>query len=374
MNDKLTSSELKRRNRNLLYRTVYTSKEITRQELAHKLQLSLPTINQNLRELVEEGLLEIAGSSQSTGGRKPQVIRPVCDAKVAIGIDIKKTFVQVILIDLYGVVMDYEKYVKNFSPSEEYGRYLQYLTTNILKHNNIDKEKLLGVGVAIPGVFSEDAKSILKAPSLGMNSFALDNLLKFFECPVLADNDANGGAFTELMNSEVRENKIYISVEKGVGGCIIRFDDLEKGSHLRAGEFGHMTIVPKGRTCNCGKKGCLEAYITTARISDDYGCQIEDFFSELEAGNKKYQEAWEEYLTYFCIGINNIYTIFDSPVILGGVLTQYLEPYMESIKERLTSINSFEASGDYFRIAKYHSKATAVGVALEHVKKYIDEI
>lgn len=396
--EKLTTSQVKVINKNRIYRLIYESGEISRQEIVQQLSLSLPTVNQNLKELQEEMLIRYTGSFQSTGGRKAQVIVPITDAKVAVGIDIRKHNIKVLLIDLRGKILDYEKYSKSFEATVEYGKYLNYLAENIIKHNGISEAKVLGVGIAIPGIFSQGAEEIVKAPSLGVQGFSLSCFYKAMKYPCMIDNDANSGAFTELWNNISKENgkfdssmevqstnrnmaqksvenhRVYISVEKGIGGCIITKDGLYRGLHHRAGEFGHMTIVPGGKPCNCGKRGCLEAYVSVSRLSDDLNCQIEDFFVELENGNTEYADIWEEYLKFLCLGINNIYMMYDSEIILGGLLTQYLQPYMEDIKKRLVAYNAFEETGEYFKLTKYQSKATAVGVALQHVSKFIGEI
>lgn len=371
---KITASELKLLNKNRIYKLIYEKEEMSRQEIAAKLSLSLPTINQNLKELEEQGLICYRGSFESTGGRKAQAIIPVKDAWLTIGIDIRKSYVRILIIDLYGNVVDYEKYLKTFSVSDEYNRYLGYLVQNIIKHNNLANERILGVGISLPAVFDQTGATVLKAPSLDADGFSVLELARYIQYPIVIDNDANGGAFTEFWNNANHDKRVYLSVEKGVGGCFIDSDGLYKGRHKRAGEFGHMTMVPKGRLCNCGQMGCLESYISTARISEDLDCQIEDFFVGLESGNPEYTKIWDKYLEYLCLGINNIFTIYDSKIILGGMLTQYLEPYIEDIRLRLKALNSFESDTDYLTITKYQSKASSIGVALQLVKRFIDTV
>lgn len=371
---KITTSELKQLNRNRIYRLIYEKEELSRQEIGSRLSLSLPTVNQNLKELEEQGLIGYRGSFESTGGRKAQAIIPIKDAWLTIGLDIRKSYVRILIIDLYGNIVDYEKYIKTFAADEEYSRYLGYLVQNIVKHNSLEPEKILGAGISIPGVFDRTGEMVLKAPSLDADGFSVLELARYIPYPIIVDNDANGGAFTEFWNNPNRDKRVYLSVEKGVGGCFIDRDGLYKGKHKRAGEFGHMTLVPGGRACNCGQYGCLEAYISTARISEDLDCQIEDFFVGLEAQNPRFRKIWEEYLEYLCLGINNIFTIYDSQIILGGILTQYLEPYIDRILSRLGELNSFGSTVDYLTITRYQSKASAIGVALQLVKRFIDSV
>ncbi|SFS06989.1 ROK family transcriptional regulator [Anaeromicropila populeti] len=371
---RITAVEVKRINRNHIYKLIYREEEISRQEIAGRLGLSLPTVNQNLKELQAIGLIDYKGSFESTGGRKPKVIIPVKQAKVSVGIDIRKNYVCILLIDLYGNILDYEKYTKVFSEKEEYGQFLSYLVKNILSHNGWEAEKVLGVGIAIPGVFDKSRQKILLAPSLGISNFPVENLTKHMEYPCIVDNDGKAGAYAELWSKPDSEAEIYLLIDKGVGGCIIYGNGLYKGEHNRGGEFGHMTLYPDGKQCACGKRGCFEAYVSVARLSDDLDCQLEDFFAGLAGSNEVYQKIWNQYMENLCVGINSLYMTFDSKIVLSGVLSQYLEPYISQIRGHLAELNSFDADGEYLRLSKYHRRAAAVGAALEFAGEFIDNI
>ena len=370
----ITAAELKKINRNRIFKLIYERKEISRRDIALALSLSQPTVTQNLQELEDMGLIDYAGNFQSTGGRKAQAIIPKTDARITIGIEISKSYIRILAIDLAGKVLDYEKYIKTFSIEEEYGRNLSYLISNMIGHNRLKQEHILGVGLAVAAVFDQQKECIIKAPSLEVSGYAIENLVKFIDYPYSIDNDANAGAFVELWEHLQGESRVYLAIGKGVGGCLIRNNEIVRGVHHRAGEFGHMTLFPNGRMCNCGQKGCLEAYLSIERLSDDLNCQVEDFFSELAAGNPKHMRIWEEYKQYLCIGINNIYMAYDEEIVLGGVLSQYLEPYMQDICHTLAALNSFEPNGDYLTLTKHHSRVMAVGAALQLVSHFIDGI
>jgi predicted NBD/HSP70 family sugar kinase len=138
-----------------------------------------------------------------------------------------------------------------------------------------------------------------------------------------------------------------------------------------------MTLIPGGRGCSCGKRGCLEAYISTARISEDLGIELDEFFAELDKKNQKYLKIWEEYLDCLCRGLSNLYMVFDTDIILGGHLTPYLESYMNQITEKLNSLNSFASmkeAGNHLKLTDYYSRANAVGAALQWIIKFINNI
>jgi predicted NBD/HSP70 family sugar kinase len=374
---KLTTSKVKTFNRHIIYKLVYEEKEISRQEIANKLMLSLPTVNQNLKLLKEMGIIDYAGNFQSTGGRKAQVIVPVTNARVAIGIDIRKNEVRILMVDLYGTVIDYEKHVLEFSENINYSQCLSDLIENLINRNHSRRENILGVGISVPGVLTSNLDEIEYAPSLEIENYPIEKLTNCIQYPCIVENDANAGALTVVWNQSNKEPKIYLTVEKGVGGCIILGDSILKGVHNRAGEFGHMTLIPDGKQCSCGKKGCLEAYISTATISENLEIELEDFFNEVEKGNKKYVTLWDNYLEYLCYGLDNLYKAFDTEIILGGHLTPYLETYMDKIIAKLAALNSFprnKSSEKYLRLTNYYSRANAVGAALQWILKFIESI
>ena len=93
---------------------------------------------------------------------------------------------------------------------------------------------------------------------------------------------------------------------------------LYMGNHLRAGEFGHNTLVPGGRRCYCGKEGCLDAYCSARLLADHADGNLVAFFDGLRDGDAEKQAVWREYLGYLAIAVNNLHMSFDCDVIVGG--------------------------------------------------------
>ena len=99
----LTTAEIRLYNKSQIYKAIYQNKQISKQGISHMLQLSLPTVSQNLSELQAEDLIEICGVSESTGGRKPQLFRCIADARIAFGVSILKNAMQIVSVDLNGL-------------------------------------------------------------------------------------------------------------------------------------------------------------------------------------------------------------------------------------------------------------------------------
>lgn len=151
-----------------------------------------------------------------------------------------------------------------------------------------------------------------------VREFPIRRLTQYIPYPCFIENDANAGGIAEWWNHEDHENMVYLSVQRGVGGAVLLDGVRYMGHHHHSGEFGHMCIVPNGKPCLCGMRGCLEAYCSTARISTDLGITREEFFASLEAGNPDYLATWKEYLDYLAIGINNIRMVLDCNIVLAA--------------------------------------------------------
>lgn len=123
--------------------------------------------------------------------------------------------------------------------------------------------KIAGVGVGVAGDIDFRRGLIRVSPNLGWRNVPLAALLKKrLKRNVIVDNDANvaaWGLFKTQAPAGV-SNMIAVTLGTGVGGGVVIDGKLHRGATGTAGEIGHMTMVPEGRPCNCGNRGCLETY------------------------------------------------------------------------------------------------------------------
>ena len=117
---KITNMEVKRKNRNRIYRYVRKSGIVSNPDIAYELKLSLPTVTQNTKELIELGLIKENGELESTGGRKAKALAIEADFRLAAGVDITKNHIGLILTNLAGEILRYERIYYPFCRSEEY--------------------------------------------------------------------------------------------------------------------------------------------------------------------------------------------------------------------------------------------------------------
>lgn len=369
------TAELRKQNRNRVFRYIYSSETpVTKQDVAQSLNLSLPTVGQNLKELQEAGLLETQGTFDSTGGRKPRAIGVASGVKCSVGVMLSMHHIHMVCIDLRAKVMAQKAMQRDFEDNDAYFHYIADALEAFLDEHNIDRERLLGVGIAVPGIPDISKGMITLSRTLSSRDISIANLTEHIPYQCFVENDANAGGVAEWWNHQAHENMVYLSIQRGVGGAVLLDGVRYMGHHHHSGEFGHMCIVPGGQRCLCGRRGCLEAYCSTARISSDLGISREEFFAALEAGNVEYQKLWNDYLDHLAIGINNIRMVLDCDIVLGGVLAHYMGPYLEDLRFRLRNISPFETTGEYLKLSRYLSWSTCVGVALHFISDFIDNI
>ena len=364
--------DVKRLNRSNTLRCLLRCDKISQPELAQKLKLSWPTALQNVKELTELGLVQEVGAYESTGGRKAKAYAPVRDAKLAVGLDITQNHVGLVLVDLSGEILRYTRKKRVFSLQEDYLASLGNLLTDFLEGG--EGEKLLGIGVSLPGILDEAGERLLYSHALDIYDVETKRFSQNLPYPCIFLNDANAAGMAELWNNPETENLIYLSLSNTVGGAIINGGKIYTGNTLRAGEFGHMTLVPNGRPCYCGKVGCLDAYLSAKVLSSHADGNLAQFFERLRDHDKTATEVWTEYLQYLAVAINNLSMSFDCDVIAGGYVGAFLDEFGGPLREMLAQRNTFEHSGSYLKECSFKLEASAVGAALLQVEQFLQEL
>lgn len=371
-----TITERRRQTRNSIYQYLFSSEAPrSKQEIASDLSLSLPTVHQNLAELFKAGLVRRAGSQKSTGGRRAMSLTIAENARFAVGVSITGSGLRFLAANLCLQEIAYKKTERmDIDEIDDVGRLLADELEIFLDENGLNRGKLLGVGITLPAVIDTEKDEIVFAPILHLKDTSLRRITRYINYPTYVSNDAKSGGYAEWFTLPSQSSIAYLSLENGVGGAVLLKGAPYEGVNRRSGEFGHMCVEPNGLPCKCGKCGCLESYCTATRISDDLGITPEKFFEGLEQHNEDYEALWQDVLWHLAIGINNLRMALDCDVVLGGFLTQYMEPYLPEIKRLAARLNTFESNADYIKLCRYPKRAITLGVALHFIKEFVDNI
>lgn len=370
----ITNMEVKRNNRNRVFRYICKQGTVSNPDISYEMKMSLPTVTQITKELIERGLVEERGEFQSTGGRRAKALSPVLNIKQAAGLDITKNHISFVLTNLAGEMLKYVRIFLPYAHEEAYYRRINEELEGFLDESGADRERILGIGISFPGIIDLDRRLITYSHILGVRMVPFDTVSHFFSYPCFFLNDANAGAYAEGVGSEDMERFFYLSLSNTVGGGIFNRNELVQGNHFRCGEVGHMTVVPDGEKCYCGKAGCLDAYCSALHLSDETQGKLERFFELLEQKDQRAVEIWDVYTGFLAIALNNIHMVLDCDIILGGYVGSYAEPYIQDIWDKVAERNIFSEDQRFVKSCKYKVGAAALGAALEVIEDFVRQI
>lgn len=373
-NKKPLNVEIKKINKTNIYRKFLSGHSLTKQELAGDLQLCIPTVAKNIDQLLEAGLIVQCGSKGNTGGRNAIAYSIVSNARVAMGIEITSNHISIAALDLLGNIIASQQITMPFSNNEAYYCNLGNLFQKLVKDAGLTKNQILGVGIGLPALVDIDRKNILFSKIIDLESNVYQQISANIPYRVELFNDANAAAYTEIWKDPDRKDAFYLMLSNNIGGCFVRNGIVYTGATQKAGEVGHMTLIPDGQQCYCGQKGCVENYLTAANLSDLTGGSLQDFFAEVENRNRECVRAWDKYLGYLALTVNTVHALLDCDMILGGYVGGYVDAYMEDLRERVTALNSFGDSGSFLRTCAYKKTAIASGAALNFIGTFNEGI
>ena len=358
---------LKRQNQFLILSIIKEQGPISRVAIARETNLTKSAISKVVTNLIKRGIVEEVGIGNTSVGRKPIMLKLTTDNYFIVGVGIRRTKVFVGIANLQGNIITRRKTpLKKEDNQEIILKKLISLIYKTIKDSGIPREKVIGIGIGSPGPLYAHSGVILSPPNFpGWHSVPLKKLIEEeFRVPVFIDNDANVAALGEKWfgNGQGIDNFIYISVDKGVGAGIVINGRVYRGVSGIAGEFGHISILLKGKRCECGNYGCLEnlagglaivskakklissgrktmlAKMLKGRLEDDIGIEV-----IIEAARRKDELALEllgEATRYLGIGVANLVNLFDTKtLIFGGWVAQgeeiLLEPIRKIVKKRV---------------------------------------
>ncbi|MFJ8934563.1 ROK family protein [Streptomyces sp. NPDC102365] len=262
-----TVRDLRRGNRTAVLRRLYFDGPMSRFELGPATGLSSGSISNVVADLVADGLVEEAGSVDSDGGRPRTLLRVAPASGHMIGVDVGETRVRVELFDL-----SLTELARTERPLEHQGYDVDVIVGHIrdgvaevLASAGIAPERLLGVGIGVPGIVERTAAdgAVVHGQTIGWPAVPLESLLRTAcglpdSVPYFTDNGAKTLGQAEMWFGAGRgaRNAVVVLFGSGVGASLVS-DDVELG---RAVEWGHLTVRVRGRRCRCGALGCLEAY------------------------------------------------------------------------------------------------------------------
>lgn len=367
-------TDIKKKNLSDVYHYIYCNPECAKQSIATALNMSLPTVTQHLTTLMNENLIEKCGQLTSSVGRRAAAYRIIETARIAIGIEILAKNIYMVALNLYGKKEVKEKFRLDFRPDSSYFEDLKNIVTEFLQTHGYEENQILGIGLGIQGLTSRDGQVVTYGQILNCTGLSIEPFSNYFSAPCRFIHDSECASSSELWENPELKDAIYLSLGHHLGGAIIINGELQSGMTGKSGTFEHMTLIPDGRSCYCGKKGCAECYCSGNSLLDS-NMELEEFFIQKQQGDTASLKKWEEFLRYLSTLINNLHMVIESTVILGGHITPYFtDEDISYIRKTVYELSTFQDDTSYIIPGHCRSDAVSIGAALPFIKEFLDGI
>ncbi|NNJ29204.1 ROK family transcriptional regulator [Lacrimispora defluvii] len=341
-------AQIKSKNRVRVYSEILRHQPISRTQLETALSLSPSTVSRVVEQLIKAGIVKESGTEPTAAGRKPIMLSVRDDAYYIIGLSITKKRIVFGLFNVLGEPIEKVHWSTiAICNSEELLSILERGINQLLLKCSIAPEQILTIGIAARGLINKETGSILYAMETKEWIPVKEFLNQRFDCPVYLENNVAADLKAQyLQNSLIENAMVYMYMDEGIGGSIIYDGKILDGQSNMAARFGHLTIIPDGKLCSCGKKGHLEAYVTNSLLIEAYRQQTGSAYSSLKdicfAANQGDTEAnlvIDDALKKLSFAISQILVnINPGTFVLYGELFEHYNGVIESLKEEISKL------------------------------------
>lgn len=358
---KVDSEVMNQINRRVILQLIRQKRTISRADLVKLTGLAAPTVSRIVDKLVhEENLARYCGVGHSNGGRPPVLVEFNGSEKFVLGIDIGATLIRGVLANLDAdIVMEIQIPTGKEEGYEAVVNNVVSVVERLMNRRGVDADTVSGLGVGVAGLLSKNKEVLQVSPDFGWTNVSLKQDIKQrVPIPVFLENSTRLMALGEKAYGAGKDlkNFIVINVGYGIAAGLVIAGEVGDGGHGFSGEFGHMTIQPDSDiTCDCGRKGCLEALASGRRIelaareklpadsllntlSGDNPARIDAkmVFEAYKNGDPFAASICTDAMQSLSVGIANLIHLLDpTHVFIGGGVSLNGEPFWNFMQQEL---------------------------------------
>lgn len=345
---------------------------ISRVEIAKLTNLTPPTVTNITTKLLDLGLIVEDSIGESSGGRRPLLLKINNLLATVIIIYIRSEKMIGYVIDpQFQIQWEDSRSIKGKKEDE----ILRMLLDIISDCRKRDIVPVLAVGVVVRGPVRVKDGIAVFVPNIGWKNAPLKDIIEDNTgLPAFIENDVKALSNGEYYYGSVKDasSMILLKVSHGIGGGIIFNGSLYRGINDSAGEVGHTTIDIAGPICSCGNYGCLEALASENALVDAVAKAIKEgqfssicdmvkgnlenltpeiIYEAADAGDEVAIRMLGQVARYLGIGIANFINIFNPEIlIIGGGIVRGRQ-YIEDIIRQTVKDRSFESSSNVLEIS-----------------------
>ncbi|MBZ9994152.1 ROK family transcriptional regulator [Mesorhizobium sp. BH1-1-4] len=336
----------------VVFDTIRTSSGISRSGIADATGLSKQASSDLVDELISMKFVQETKSTQRRVGKPPTPLGINPDGAFSLGFHVDVGQMSSIAVNLAGDVLHREDRPLDDLEPQRAVIELDLAAKRLMAATKIPHERFLGIGLATPGPFAVAGLSPPRLP--GWDGLALRGLLREATgFPVSLANDGQCAIIAEWRFGEIARhmtNFVYIYFGMGLGSGVMIHSAAFGGASGNAGELGHLTVVPGGHQCICGKRGCLETYVSVdsamkhLSAKGAHAATMSDFSTRFDASHPEIQSWIQEGVEPLRNAINAVENLFDpQTIMIGGNAPDWLiNAFMARAEPLLPSVGRIE--------------------------------
>lgn len=228
-------------------------------DLSEKTGKSLPLVQKLINEMIDDQFIEESGLAPSTGGRRPVMYKLKSDSLYTVAVAMDQFITRISVIDTNNHTVLEQELECPLANADGVLNILYENIEKIIRESGINRDRIVGVGVGMPGFIDfKQGENYSFFPN-GEKSIAR-HLNEKLKLPVFLDNDSSLIALAEYRFGSAKnsQNAMVVNIGWGVGLGMILNGELFRGNNGFAGEFSHIPLFNNNKLCQCGKSGCLE--------------------------------------------------------------------------------------------------------------------
>ncbi|MES2934330.1 MAG: ROK family transcriptional regulator [Pseudomonadota bacterium] len=339
-------------NRRMILNCLRQTGPMSRVEIVSATGLSPAAVTLVTAELMADDLLEEGTSTITSAGRRPIPLTIKYGARLAIGIKIMERHMVGVLTDLSTrVLVQSTVELDSLTPASVVDAVMQLIER--LAPAKTDRDRIAGIGVGLPGLIDAETGVCVAAHRLDWRNVPIASMLaQRVDMPVWIDNDVNAYAIAQYLfgHGQQASTLAVVTVGRGIGAGIVINGRLHGGAHGAAGEIGHMLAQDDGRLCECGRRGCLEAYASEPSMLGIWGeldpaaagRSIESLLGNARAGDATCRSVIHNAGRQLGLRVADLINLVDPDVlVIGGEGVRFgtlmFDPMREALTQRVFS-------------------------------------
>lgn len=358
----------------VVFDTIRMNSGISRSGIADATGLSKQASSDLVDELIAMQFVQETKIAERRVGKPPTPLSINPDGAFSLGFHVDVGHMSAIAVNLAGEVLDREDRALDDLEPQHAVVELDLAAKRLMAATKIPEDRFLGIGLATPGPFAVPGLSPPRLP--GWDGLALRGLLgKATGFPVALANDGQCAIVAEWRFGEAARrltNFVYVYFGIGLGSGVMIHSAAFGGASGNAGEIGHITVVPGGHDCICGKRGCLETYVSVdsaMRHLSAKGIEVAtmaEFATRFGPDDPDIAPWIAEAVEPLRNGLNAVENLFDpQSIMIGGNAPDWLiDTFMARAEPLLPSVGRVERTLPRIMKSELGPDAVARGAAV----------